>query len=501
MNPKGFDRRDFLRMVSLGLAGGYLTLKTGPSLAQMGGGGGGVIDPPPGALFQDPALMPLTRAGNVVDVTIEAKIAPVNLNGATANLLAYNGYSPGPTIIVKRGDLLRAKFINSLPYTTQTNALGYQKNITNLHTHGWHVSPQAPADFALLEILPGQTYQYQFDTALQAGGTLNFYHPHKHGLVAEQVWGGLAGALVVEDETPVLAGYETHTLVLKDISLSSAAPAAFSSMDFQNGKEGNIIMVNGQVNPVLPSKPGQVQRWRILNASNARFYKLGFANNQGGAMYLVGTESGLLDKPYARSQILLSPGERVEVLVKAGSQPGSYKFLSLPYARRGTTKSAQITLLTLSVQGAAVSDALPGAINANAARLNLDTSAFPKRTLTLSMGQMKAYINGQAFQDNPYVINSTLGTYEVWTVNNRTNMDHPFHQHVNAAQVLAITGGDASYPPYATLPAWKDTVLVPKNGAVTLLVPVQDYAGTTVFHCHILEHEDIGMMGVWQIGS
>jgi FtsP/CotA-like multicopper oxidase with cupredoxin domain len=271
-------------------------------------------------------------------------------------------------------------------------------------------------------------------------------------------------------------------------------------MDFQNGKEGDIVMVNGQVNPVLPIKPGQVQRWRILNASNARFYNLGFANNQGGAMYLAGTESGLLDKPYARSQILLSPGERVEVLVQAGLTPGSYKFLSLPYARRGTTKSAQITLLTMSVQGTAVGDTLPAVINPNAIRLNLDTTSFPKRTLTLTMGQMKAYINGQAFQDgNPYTINSTLGTYEVWTVKNRTNMDHPFHQHVNAAQVLAITGAAASYPPYATLPAWKDTILVPKNGSVTMLVPVKDYAGTAVFHCHILEHEDIGMMGVWQI--
>jgi FtsP/CotA-like multicopper oxidase with cupredoxin domain len=498
MNSKGFDRRDFLKMASLGLAGGYLTLKTGTSLAQMRGGGG-VIDPPPGALFQDPVLMPQIRSGNIVDVTIEAKIAPVNINGTLANLMTYNGYFPGPTISVTSGDILRVNFINSLPVTTKTNALGYQKNVTNIHPHGWHVSPQEPADFALLEILPGQTYQYQFDTTLQEGGTLNFYHPHKHGLVAEQVWGGLAGALVVEDETPVLSEYETHLLVLKDISLSNSAPVAFSSMDFQSGKEGNIIMVNGQVNPVLSLKQGEVQRWRILNASNARFYRLGFSNNQGGVMYLVGTESGLLDKPYARSQILLSPGERVDVLVQAGSTAGSYKFLSLPYARTGTTTSAQITLLTLSVQGTAASDALPAVINPNSTRLNLDTTPFPKRTLTLSMGQMKAYINGQAFQDNPYVINSTLGTYEVWTVNNRTNMDHPFHQHVNAAQVLSITGADASYPPYATLPAWKDTVLVPKNGSVTLLVPVEDYSGTTVFHCHILEHEDIGMMGVWQI--
>lgn len=498
MNRKGFDRRDFLKMASLGLAGGYITLKTGTSLAQMQSGSG-VIDPPPGVPFQDPVLMPLTRSGNVVEVNLEAKIAPVNINGTTANLMTYNGSYPAPTISVKRGDVLTVNFTNSLDVTSQTNVLGYQKNITNIHTHGWHVSPLEPADLALLEILPGQTYQYQFDTSLQEGGTLNFYHPHKHGLVAEQVWGGLAGALVVEDEIPVLGEYETHILVLKDISLSNSAPAAFSSMDFQSGKEGNIIMVNGQVNPVLSLKRGEVQRWRILNASNARFYKLGFANNQGGVMYLVGTESGLLDKPYARSQILLSPGERVDILVQAGSTAGSYKFLSLPYARTGTTTSAQITLLTLSVQDTVASDVIPGVINPNSTRLTLDTSFFPKRTLTLSMGQMKAYINGQAFQDNPYVVNSALGTYEVWTVNNRTNMDHPFHQHVNAAQVLSITGADASYPAYATLPAWKDTVLVPKNGSVTLLVPVKDYAGTAVFHCHILEHEDIGMMGAWQI--
>jgi FtsP/CotA-like multicopper oxidase with cupredoxin domain len=94
---------------------------------------------------------------------------------------------------------------------------------------------------------------------------------------------------------------------------------------------------------------------------------------------------------------------------------------------------------------------------------------------------------------------SDLGTYEVWTVINQSNMDHPFHQHVNAAQVLSVSGADASYPPYATMPAWKDVVMVPKNGSIKLLVPVMDYDGMTMFHCHILEHEDIGMMGMWHI--
>jgi FtsP/CotA-like multicopper oxidase with cupredoxin domain len=411
--------------------------------------------------------------------------------------MTYNGHYPGPTISVKRGDLLRVHFVNALPYTTKTNLLGYQNNMTNLHTHGLHVSPKEPADAAHLNLAPGQTYEYEYDLSMADSGALYFYHPHRHGLVAEQDWAGLAGALLVEDEIPALEGYETHVMVLKDIALSGAGPAPHSRMsDFTQGKEGNIIMVNGQVNPVLPARPGQVQRWRIVNASNARFYKLGLTNH---TMYLIGTDGGLLDKAYPRSQILLSPGERVDVLVKASATKGSYKFLSLAYSRMGMMTSAQVTLMTLSVQGSLSSGVIPSVIDAEASRLVLDTGSFPKRTLTLSMGQGRGYINGQDFDVNPYKIMSDLGTYEVWNIVNNSNMDHPFHQHVNAAQVLSISGADSSYPSYSTLPAWKDTILVPKWGSARILVPVADYDGMTMFHCHILEHEDIGMMGMWHI--
>jgi FtsP/CotA-like multicopper oxidase with cupredoxin domain len=95
---------------------------------------------------------------------------------------------------------------------------------------------------------------------------------------------------------------------------------------------------------------------------------------------------------------------------------------------------------------------------------------------------------------------SNLGTYEIWTISNQSGMGHPFHQHVNAAQVLKVTGGDAGYASlFTSIPAWKDTVLVPKWGSVDLLVPVMDFDGMAMFHCHILEHEDIGMMGMWHI--
>jgi FtsP/CotA-like multicopper oxidase with cupredoxin domain len=196
----------------------------------------------------------------------------------------------------------------------------------------------------------------------------------------------------------------------------------------------------------------------------------------------------------------MSPGERVDMLVKFSRTAGNYKLLSLPYSRMGMMTSPQITLMTAVCKGTVLNDVLPPSVNPNAARMDMDISMLPKRTLILSMGQGNAYINGQDFDVNPYTIMSDVNTYEVWEIVNNSGMDHPFHQHVNASQILSITGGDPSYASvYTMLPAWKDTVLVPKGGKVTMLVPIMDFTGMTMFHCHILEHEDIGMMGMWHI--
>ncbi|MCE5256603.1 MAG: multicopper oxidase domain-containing protein, partial [Spirochaetaceae bacterium] len=146
-----------------------------------------------------------------------------------------------------------------------------------------------------------------------------------------------------------------------------------------------------------------------------------------------------------------------------------------------------------------------------AARSTIDTSMLKQETIALSMGQGQGYINGIPYRDmeNAFSIHSDdprpmpdgMGpSWEVWNVVNNSGMDHPFHQHVERVQVLSISGADSYYPPYASIPAWKDTVLIPKMGSAKLLVPVTDFDGTTMFHCHIMEHEDIGMMGVWHRG-
>ncbi len=495
---KELSRREFVK--SSIAAAGFFMASQGSALGMMERmGGGSVIDPPPGDPFKDPVeAQNLSTTAGIVEVDLEAGITQININGIQANLLTYNGSYPGPTIRVKRGDILNLNFKNSLPNTTEKNILGFTKNVSNIHTHGWHVSPKEPSDAAHLHIMPGETYNYSYDLSKQEAGTLNFYHPHIHGLTAEQVWGGLGGCLVTEEETDI--GFETHILGLKDITLSGSSPAPYTStMEYMHGKEGDTVMVNGLVNPVLSIRPGQVQRWRIVNLSNARFYKLSLENH---IMHLIGTDGGLLDKPYPLNEIVLSTGERIDVLVKASRTSGTFRLRSLPYERTGMCGSSgqTITLMTLAYKGKHLNDTIPSSINPNAARLDMDVSALPKKTFVLSMNRGRGLINGHDFDVEPLTVMSEMGKYEVWEIVNQSGMDHNFHQHVNSSQILSIKGGDAGYASlYPSIPAWKDTVLIPKMGSTTMLMPVMNYDGMTMFHCHILEHEDIGMMGMWHI--
>ncbi len=203
----------------------------------------------------------------------------------------------------------------------------------------------------------------------------------------------------------------------------------------------------------------------------------------------------------------MCPGERADILVRADQSPKSYRLLSLPYSRGGMGKVQTVTMLTMSYSGQRSNDALPAVIDPEAMRMDEMSMMIAKQqNISLSMGQGAAYINGVAFKDheNCYTIHSELNTHEIWEVTNGTGMDHPFHQHTNAVQVLSISGGDPAYASlYTTAPAMKDVVIVPKMGKVRLLVPIMDYAsdmmGMPMIHCHIPEHEDIGMMATWHI--
>jgi len=202
--------------------------------------------------------------------------------------------------------------------------------------------------------------------------------------------------------------------------------------------------------------------------------------------------------------LLLSPGERADIIIKANQSTKNYRLLSLPYSRGGGSMAQQITLMTVSYKGSRINDAIPSIINPSAVRIN--PAITKTEQLSLSMGQGKGYINGISFEMlsdgtmKAAEIHSMLGTYEIWEIINQSGMDHPFHQHVNPCQVLSVSGGDSGYASFYTIaPAWKDVVVIPKWGRAKILVPVMDYDGMAMFHCHIVEHEDIGMMGLWHI--
>ena len=503
------SRRDFIAYMGIGAVAGLVqscggesgmglgsSTSMSPNGMMGGGGGGGTVAPPPGSTFQNPPIAQLTRNGNLVETSITAMPTQVNINGTTVNMITYNGSYPNPTIRVKSGDWLRVYYTNNIPANIGTNVLGKDMSVTNLHTHGWHVSPSGNSDNIFLHFNSGDTFVFDFDLSLQWGGMMGFYHPHNHGTVAEQFWRGLSGGvLIVEDDSPELQDYEEKVMILTDISVANGEPTAWTRRDYMR-IFGDTVMVNGQVNPVLSIQPGQVQRWRIINDSVNRYYRLTLENH---TMYIVGTDVNLLDKPVPVQEIILTPGERVDVLVKADQTPGVYSLISNPINGAGS-----VTLLTLEYSGSQTNDSIPATINSAEAQWvaslrQMNTSNLRQVTMTLNFVRGRGAINRQVFDFNPYILTSQVGTYEVWRIVNQTMMDHPWHQHVDGAVILDIRGGDRNYAQlYTSVNGFKDTINVPAMGSVTMLVPVLDYTGDTVFHCHILGHEDIGMMGIWR---
>lgn len=510
------------------------------------------LAPRAGNPLRNPPELALTRQGRVVSGLLEARRSPVLIdNGPLAELSTYNGMYPGPLIRLSAGDVLELQLKNSLPHGGD-NLLGHHRGPTNLHTHGLHVSPSGRADNVFLEIPPGGTFAYQFDTRHHRPGTTNWYHPHQHGIVAEQVWDGLAGALIVDDGdiAPSLAPYrapgKTYTCVLKDISLTAGRPSPFTAHDFMAGKEGDIVTVNGQVHPVLSMRPGEVKRLRFINAGNARYYTLSLEGHgdpdAGDGFYIIGTDGGLLERPVRLSSpadpelfrpdgerltqqrlspfLTVGPGERVDLLLRASAAAGRYRLFSLPYDR-GHEKQELVTLMTIDVAGVAVDEAIPAMVNLRPETIPADILAnvgdLPVRKLELTMdmdmshGSLAMSINGVRWHghypnETSHKITSAVGprSYEVWEVTDSSTMDHPFHIHTNDFQVLDISCGNGEmdyaefYRPDHLPGAWKDTLNIGKGShTFKILVPVTDFGGDTVFHCHIAEHEDAGMMGRW----
>ncbi|RRH93502.1 multicopper oxidase family protein [Mesorhizobium tamadayense] len=410
--------------------------------------------------------------------------------GKDTPILAYNGTSPGPLIGAYEGDRVEITFANRIG------------EASTIHWHGMPVPADQDGN-PMDPVAVGADRVYAFDLPEGSAGSY-WYHPHPHGRTAEQVYRGLAGAFVVKSKAdPVPAAYGDTVLVFTDLRLAGDGSMPDNTMtDLMNGRVGDHVLVNGQKNPRLVVGIGAKRRLRLYNATNARFLRLAF---HGAAATIIGTDGGLLEAPVAADEILLSPAERVELVISF-DKPGSATLTTLAYDRgwmgAGRPADAGLTLLTVDVSKnpAEPVPPLPERLRPIAP---LSVPAVGRRlvftetmTMTATDMQMGFLINGKAFDMARVDIVAKAGQTELWEIVNQADMDHPFHVHGTQFQVIEHErGGKVAKPPYL---AWKDTVNVARGETVRLLLR-QERPGQRMYHCHILEHEQLGMMGILDV--
>jgi FtsP/CotA-like multicopper oxidase with cupredoxin domain len=491
MTPRPISRRRALALGGAGaaalIAGTAGWVATGSSVSGPSASGGSAGE----ELARPPELA--GRDGRLQVELVAA--AGVRLAGRDTRALGFNGSSPGPTLRVRPGDELAVRLTNHLDQPT------------NLHTHGLRVSPQGNSDNPFVRVDPGASFDYFYRVPADHPPGTHWYHPHHHGMVADQLFGGLAGALLV-DGGPALPIADDRVLLVTDTTLEpDGSVATVGPADRMRGREGALVLVNGQQQPVVPAVPGQAQRWRIINGCTSRVLALRL---EGHAFQQLTQDGTFLPRPAARQQLILAPGNRADVVVQpAGS--GRFALVADPYDRGsgmmgGTSSSGPVALATLVADGpAATAPALPATLPAEPAA----APATARRSTTFQMGMggmmggaprggptgpMAVAIDGRTFdpaRDDQIV---TAGTVEEWTVFNSGPLAHPFHLHVWPFTVTAASDGR----PTTAVP--QDVVLVPPGGWVRLRIPFTTYTGRTVYHCHILDHEDVGMMATIVVG-
>jgi len=439
-----------------------------------------------GMNFSKPSDMYSNKQGILeVSLIIEEKQGLVGNESVTA--LVYNGSLMGPTLHIKPGERLVVNLVNEVDQT-------------NIHFHGLHVSPTGSSDNIFRVVEPGETAKYVLDIPINHPTGTFWYHPHLHGLATTQVGGGMSGLIKIEgleDLLPsALNNITQQTFVLKafpwSLNGSSTNPIY---------KWANYFTVNGQINPVINISSGETQLWQFANIDPATFYNITLP---GHTFHIIAEDGNPVWEVWDGKNLVLPAGKRFEVLV-TGGENGTYPLKSLPYNRSGFSPTSEVTLATVNVQGkdgAQTTEVTPSSL---VPRHDLgDAQIQTQRTLVFNgspdnqtatrFGDVGTnQINGKVFEHNRVDYIVKLGDVEEWTLKNSDNEDHTFHIHVNDFQVMSVNG-----QPY-NAHGLQDTVVLPQGGEVVVRIPFTDFVGKFVFHCHILPHEDTGMMGIVEV--
>jgi FtsP/CotA-like multicopper oxidase with cupredoxin domain len=414
---------------------------------------------------------------DVIEIELEARIEELEIvPGKTTAAWTYNGSLPGPLIRAKVGDRLIVHFTNSLP------------EATTIHWHGVRVPNDmdgAPG-YTQEPVQPGEYFRYEFE--FKDAGTF-WYHPHQSS--AAQVGRGLYGPIVVQDpDDPEVFG-DDLVLVLSDISLeedgqlqSERSGGGFGDLF---GREGSVVLVNGRVRPTLKVRAGKQQRWRVINAARTRYFRLAA---RGEPFVRLGGDHGLAERSEAIERFLVVPGERADLVYTPADAPGeTYVMRWVPVNRGWGTQTGRVPKDLLEIVTVNERPVRPVSIPDNLRAIEpIDIRGAVEHRLEMSIMRAGSTtlmgING-VHHDHARPLTARIGETHVWTIVNDTDFAHPFHLHGYFFQVLDED----------RVPEWKDTVDVPAKSQLALAVRFDERPGMWMYHCHILDHAEAGMMG------
>lgn len=489
------SRRDFLTTTALGgmVLGASLIFPSWRVFAQTS------------ATHTNPLAIPALDKGRVEgDVTIydlEMQNGSTEfVKGIKTSTRGVNGALLGPTLRMRDGEKIRINVKNSIGETT------------TLHWHGIHLpakydgGPHQP-------INDGEVWSPEF-TVLQNAATF-WYHPHLMGKTAEHVWQGIAGMIIVDDKTsdalplPDNYGVDDIPLVLQDRRFDEDGSMDYrpTRHDIMDGMKGNIPLANGTLSPWFEAST-RLLRIRLLNGSNASIYNLGFSDNR--PFFQIATDGGLLEAPFETNKILLSPGERAEIVIDVSggenimlqSAPDASSGGMMGGGMMGGGSPQNFNFLEIRpANNLAASPDLPKKL-ATIDWLNPDqTDNSRSFMMSMPMGPLamlglgKSHtINGKTMKMSRIDETVKLDDTEIWEISNDSMLAHPFHVHLVQFQILSRNGAK----PHPGERGLKDTVLINPDETVRVIAKFENFADPDLpymYHCHILEHEDAGMMG------
>ncbi|MBL6444712.1 multicopper oxidase domain-containing protein [Fulvivirga sp. 29W222] len=451
----------------------------------------------------------------------------------TVRLRNYEGLLVPPTLKVKPGDLLRVKMKNDLPPLGHVSCDPYggmhhtsddpceQKNpqsfnTTNLHTHGLHVSPKDSSDNVLVHIMPSCEFQNHIQIPENHPQGTFWYHGHVHGSTAVQVSSGMGGALIVEggmDTIPEIKAADEKIFVFQQIPYTQDSDGQFGVEDFDASfgpgiwdkgvdSHGWRTMINGQTYPIIRMKSGEVQRWRLIHAGVREKIELELDGHQLHEIALDGISLGRVE---TKGYVELQPGYRSDILIKANEVS---KTDTLFLIDRETQKESSLLdeyespkILAIVIISTESKDMkLPTSDELAAYRpfktikeseleglaqevwFNIDVNSTPTCFT----------VNGRPFSmDNPPRV-LKLNSASEWKITSQF-VNHPFHIHVNSFEIFRVKKADGQEIIFDP-PVWRDTYLIQQGDTVFARSRYEDFDGKFVLHCHILDHEDQGMM-------